>query len=94
MTAALAAYRPAGRAWLRRAGLVLLLAALVSLVVLALAGVAHAAPTTPTAPAEPTAPALGDGTVSINVGGDKPSSAITLILAITVLSIAPSLLLL
>jgi flagellar biosynthetic protein FliP len=61
--------------------------------VLAIAGVASAAPTGPTAPAEPTAPSVDDGTVSINVGGGG-GSAITLILAITVLSIAPSVLLL
>ncbi len=94
MTAALAAHRPAGRTWMRRAVLVLLLAVLCTVAVLALAGVAHAAPTDPTAPAQPTAPTLDDGTVSINVGGGEPSSAITLILAITVLSIAPSVLLL
>jgi flagellar biosynthetic protein FliP len=94
VTAALAAHRPVGRTWLRRAGLVLLLATLCTVTVLAIAGVAHAAPTDPAAPAPPAAPTLDDGTVSINVGGGKPSSAITLILAITVLSIAPSVLLL
>jgi flagellar biosynthetic protein FliP len=80
--------------WMRRAVLVLLLAVACTVTVLALAGVAHAAPTDPTAPTQPTAPTLDDGTVSINVGGGEPSSAITLILAITVLSIAPSVLLL
>jgi flagellar biosynthesis protein FliP len=94
VTAALAAHRPAGRTWLRRAVLVLLLAALCTAAVVALTDVASAAPTDPTAPAQPTAPTLDDGTVSINVGGGSPSSAITLILAITVLSIAPSVLLL
>jgi flagellar biosynthetic protein FliP len=93
VTAALAAHRPAGHPWLRRVVLVLLFAVLCTVAVLAVAGIAHAAPTDPTAPAEPTAPAVDDGTVSINVGGE-PSSAITLILAITVLSIAPSVLLL
>jgi flagellar biosynthesis protein FliP len=94
VTAALAAHRPSGHPWLRRVVLVLLFAVLCTVAVLAVAGIAHAAPTDPTAPAEPTAPAVDDGTVSINVGGEKPSSAITLILAITVLSIAPSVLLL
>ena len=74
-----------------RAALVLLLAVL-------FAGAADAAPvdpTGPTAPTEPTAPtAPDDGTVSINIGNGSPSSSITLILAITVLSVAPSVLLL
>jgi flagellar biosynthesis protein FliP len=94
MTAALAARRSViARPWLRRALVVLLLAVLCAVAVVVLAGAAHAAPTDPTAPAQPTAPSVNDGTVSINVGGE-PSSAITLILAITVLSIAPSVLLL
>ena len=93
MTAALAAPVPVGRARWRRTVLVLVLAVLCTGAVLALAGVAHAAPTDPTAPAAPTAPSVDDGTVSINVGGGG-GSAITLILAITVLSIAPSVLLL
>jgi flagellar biosynthesis protein FliP len=93
VTAALAAHRPAGRTWVRRAVLVLLLAVLCTVAVPALAGIAHAAPIDPVAPTQPTAPTVDDGTVSINVGGGG-SSAITLILAITVLSIAPSVLLL
>jgi flagellar biosynthetic protein FliP len=94
VTAAVATRRPvAARPWLRRAVLVLLLAVLCTAAGLAIAGVASAAPTGPTAPAEPTAPSVDDGTVSINVGGGG-GSAITLILAITVLSIAPSVLLL
>ena len=95
MTAALVAHRPpVDRPWPRRALLVLLLAVLCTAAAVALAGGAQAAPIDPTAPTPPTAPTLDDGTVSINVGGGKPSSAITLILAITVLSIAPSVLLL
>ncbi len=63
-----------------------------------LATAALAAPTAPTDPTAPTAPVVdgstGAGGLDINIGGNSPSSAITLILAITVLSIAPSLLLL
>lgn len=50
-------------------------------------------PEPPTAPVPPT----GAGTssdISISVGGGKPSNAITLILSITLLSVAPALLLL
>jgi flagellar biosynthetic protein FliP len=70
--------------------------------------VAQAAPTAPAAPAPiqpPTAPdastppvnanptAPGDSTLDINLNtGDKPSKSITIILVLTVLSIAPSLL--
>ena len=46
----------------------------------------------PTPPANPAAP--GDGTVSVNVGGGKPSSSIVILIALTVLSVAPALLLL
>jgi flagellar biosynthesis protein FliP len=61
-----------------------------------LAGPASAAPTTPTAPAAPTAPVVPavDGGVDISVGGGSASTSVTLILAITVLSVAPSVLLL
>jgi len=54
-------------------------------------------PTTPTNPEAPKTPTDGtaddNGKVSVDVGG-KPSQSITILLAITVLSIAPSLLLL
>ncbi|MCZ2830270.1 flagellar type III secretion system pore protein FliP [Modestobacter sp. VKM Ac-2986] len=60
----------------------------------ALAGPALAAPTAPVAPSEPVAPVVDGGGLDISIGGDSPSSAVTLILAITVLSIAPSALLL
>jgi flagellar biosynthesis protein FliP len=94
VTAAVATRGPvAARPWLRRAVLLLLLAVLCTVAVLAIAGIASAAPSGPSAPAQPTAPSVDDGTVSINVGGGG-GSAITLILAITVLSIAPSVLLL
>ncbi|WP_222265425.1 flagellar type III secretion system pore protein FliP [Modestobacter marinus] len=92
MTLALRPRRP----WLLLA--VALAGAVVALVALvALAGPAAAAPTAPTAPVEPTAPiapVVDNGGVDISVGGNSPSTAVTLILAITVLSIAPSALLL
>jgi flagellar biosynthetic protein FliP len=82
---------PSSRRWL------VLLPVLV-LAVLALwfllADPASAAPTAPTAPVAPVAPVVDGSGVDINVGGDSPSQAVTLILAITVLSIAPSALLL
>ncbi len=76
----------------RRVAVVVLLGALCAALLVLLADPAQAAPVDPVPPVAPTAP--GDGTVSINVGGGSPTSAITLILAITVLSIAPSVLLL
>jgi len=81
----------------RRMALVVLVTLAACVVVLLIAGPAHAAPTAPTAPTapvDPAAPASGDGGVDISVGGGSPSSSITLILAITVLSVAPSVLLL
>jgi flagellar biosynthetic protein FliP len=81
---------PQGR---RRLALLLLLAVLAVATTVLLAGPAHAAPVSPTAPAAPTAPAV-DGGVKVSVGGGSPSTSITLILAITVLSVAPSVLLL
>ncbi|GAB4082700.1 flagellar type III secretion system pore protein FliP [Modestobacter muralis] len=59
-----------------------------------LAGPALAAPVAPVAPSAPVAPVVDGGGLDISIGGDSPSSAVTLILAITVLSIAPSALLL
>ncbi|NJC71780.1 flagellar type III secretion system pore protein FliP [Planosporangium thailandense] len=52
------------------------------------------APVAPTAPTGPTAPADPQGTVSVNVGNGKPSQSIVILLALTVLSVAPALLLL
>src|SRR3954469_14354500 len=51
------------------------------------------APVDPTAPAAPTAP---EGSVTVNVGGDngKPSQSIVILIALTLLSVAPALLLL
>ena len=84
----------------RRAAVVLLLALACIGIALALAGPAAAAPgdpvapTAPVAPTDPTAPVVGGGGVDISIGGGSPSTSITLILAITVLSVAPSVLLL
>jgi flagellar biosynthesis protein FliP len=79
----------------RRAALVLLFALLCTSVTVLLAGPATAAPTDPVSPTAPTAPVVpGDGNVDISIGDGSPSSSITLILAITVLSVAPSVLLL
>lgn len=52
------------------------------------------APVAPTAPTGPTAPAAPAGTVSVNVGNGKPSQSIVILIALTVLSVAPALLLL
>ena len=79
----------------RRAALVLLLSVLCTVAALLLAGPASAAPTDPVAPTAPVAPVVpGTGNVDISIGDGSPSSSITLILAITVLSVAPSVLLL
>ena len=79
----------AGRRWSRCS----MLASAVLVVLLA--GPASAAPSGPVAPTAPTAPVVpGAGNIGISVGNGSPSSSITLILAITVLSIAPSVLLL
>jgi flagellar biosynthetic protein FliP len=80
----------------RRAAVVMLLLTLLCTVVaVLLAGPASAAPTDPVAPTDPIAPVVpGDGNVDISIGDGSPSSSITLILAITVLSVAPSVLLL
>ncbi len=93
--------QPAGpaAAGLRRAAVLLPLALLALgaaflAAMVALAGPAAAAPTPPTAPTPPVAPVVDGGGLDISIGGDSPSTAVTLILAITVLSIAPSALLL
>ena len=79
----------------RRVGLVLLLAALLGAVLALLAGPASAAPTAPVEPTAPTAPVVpGADGVDISIGGGSPSTSITLILAVTVLSVAPAVLLL
>ena len=51
--------------------------------------------TAPKGPKGPTAPATpSSGTVSVDIGGSKPSQSLTMLLLLTVLAIAPSLLLL
>ena len=81
-----------------RAAVVVLLTLLCTVVAILLAGAASAAPGDPVAPVAPVAPTVpaapGAGSVGISIGDGSPSSSITLILAITVLSIAPSVLLL
>ena len=98
MTALLQRRTPAARArW--RATAVLVLTLLAGLATVLMAGPAAAAPTDPRAPTAPTDPAVpgvggADGGVDISIGGGDASTSITLILAITVLSVAPSVLLL
>jgi flagellar biosynthesis protein FliP len=74
--------------------LVLALGALLLVAMVALAGPASAAPTPPTAPTSPVAPVVDGSGLDISIGGNNPSTAVTLLLAITVLSVAPSALLL
>ncbi|MGY1833832.1 flagellar type III secretion system pore protein FliP [Blastococcus sp. SYSU DS0510] len=88
-----AAVRVPGHRTRGRALVVLLVLLVAAVGAVVLAGPATAAPTTPTAPTAPTAPEVG-GAVDISIGNGSPSSSITLILAITVLSVAPSVLLL
>ena len=77
-----------------RAGLLLVLTVLGTLAAALLAGPALAVEA-PTAPTDPVAPVVeAPGSVDISIGGGSPSTSVTLILAITVLSVAPSLLLL
>lgn len=74
--------------------LVLALGALLLVGMVVLAGPASAAPTPPTAPTSPVAPVVDGSGLDISIGGNNPSTAVTLLLAITVLSVAPSALLL
>lgn len=87
------AVRRAGRGP-RRAALVTVLTMLFAGLTVLLASPALAAPTSPTAPTAPTSPTSPAGTVDISVGNGSPSNSITLILAVTVLAVAPSVLLL
>ena len=85
---------------LRLLTLALLAAGLLLAVLLVTAGPSHAVTFDPTAPADPTAPtdpaAPGDGeglTIDINGADGGPSSAVVTLIGITLLSVAPSLLL-
>jgi flagellar biosynthetic protein FliP len=93
-TVAPARLRPARR----RAVLLLLVAAVALLLVVLGAGGADAAPippVEPTAPTAPVAPGSPGDTVSVEVNGinGTPSSSIVVLLAITLLSVVPALLL-
>jgi flagellar biosynthetic protein FliP len=79
-----------------RSTVVLLLTLLAGVAAVVLAGPAAADPVAPTPPTAPVVPGVpgGDGGVDISIGGGDASTSITLILAITVLSVAPSVLLL
>ncbi|MFB9376553.1 flagellar type III secretion system pore protein FliP [Kineococcus gynurae] len=61
----------------------------------ALPAAVPAAPVAPEAPAAPTDPAApSDANLGLSVNGVKPSQSVTIIIALTVLSVAPALLLL
>ena len=73
-----------------------LIVVIVATIVLVIGPAGHAAPvdpTPPTDPAAPTAPAGGGLNVSINGPDGSPSSAIVTLIGITLLSVAPALLL-
>jgi flagellar biosynthesis protein FliP len=78
----------------RRAALVGFFTLLMAGLAVLLASPALAAPTNPTAPTAPTSPTSPTGGVDTSVGNGSPSNSITLILAVTVLAVAPSILLL
>jgi flagellar biosynthesis protein FliP len=53
------------------------------------------APTAPTAPTDPDLPTSApSGSITVNVGGNKPSQSLDVLVLVTVLAVAPSLLLL
>jgi flagellar biosynthetic protein FliP len=93
MSAILRGTRPR-RGVVVRIGLFALLALIIALVAVLLGPLeAHAAPIDPTPPVDPTAPG-GDGlSVEINGPNGEPSSAIVTLVGITLLSVAPALLL-
>jgi flagellar biosynthetic protein FliP len=85
---------PARRGLLLRIGaLALLTSVLVVAFLLVGTGHAHAAPIDPVPPADPTSPDGGGLSIEINGPNGAPSSAIVTLIGITLLSIAPSLLL-
>jgi len=77
-----------------RVGIFALIAVLIAVVAVLIVPLeAHAAPIDPTPPVDPTAPG-GDGlTVEINGPNGEPASAIVTLVGITLLSVAPALLL-
>jgi flagellar biosynthetic protein FliP len=86
--------------WAARAAVILAMAALVGVALMLLSpAMAHAAPVPPADPVPPTAPAAptpapGEGvTVEINGVNGSPSTSILTLLGITLLSVAPALLL-
>jgi flagellar biosynthetic protein FliP len=93
MSAILRGTRPR-RGVVVRIGLFALLAVVIALVAVLLGPLeAHAAPIDPNPPVDPTAPG-GDGlSVEINGPNGEPSSAIVTLVGITLLSVAPALLL-
>jgi flagellar biosynthetic protein FliP len=90
------ALSPAGRRnRAARSGILILLGLLLVIAIFVFgAQAAHAAPIDPTPPSDPTAPDSGDG-ISIEINGPNgtPSSAIVTLVGITLLSVAPALLL-
>ncbi|MEQ6901964.1 flagellar type III secretion system pore protein FliP [Nocardioides sp. YIM 152588] len=74
-----------------RRALVLVLGLAAGLLVPLLGGVAHAAPTGPNGPNGPS----GDATVQIDLGGltDEPSNGLVMLLALTLLSLLPAIML-
>ena len=74
--------------------LALLVVVFVAAIVMATASAGHAAPVDPVPPTDPTAPTGGGGvTVQINGPDGAPSSAVVTLIGITLLSVAPALLL-
>ena len=77
----------------------LLAIVVLTLLLLAVAGAANAAPGDPGEPVSPGAPVapadttFGNDIISVNVNGGQPSQSIVVLLGITLLSVAPSLLL-
>ncbi|MDP9882599.1 flagellar biosynthetic protein FliP [Sinomonas atrocyanea] len=103
MTLAVDARRVRVPAWAPRAVVLLAVAALAAIaLLLAAAAAAHAAglplePAGPAGPGDPTAPAAPGGTggltLQINTPDNAPSSAVVTLIGITLLSVAPALLL-
>ena len=92
-----APHRTVSRALSARTGLLVVLFVLITAALLWLGATAgHAMPIDPTAPTDPTDPSdTGGGGLSVDINGPDgaPSSAIVTLLGITLLSVAPALLL-